>query len=184
MSLSKLGVAWTKGRASLKKLQEMSGNAQRLAKLSIFSMTRGEIVEGKKRLHESEQQLKEAKKIAQTSVRLSNDGSWRSAQEEYCEAVFTADITEGRALELVALCEDPEIQLGALSDAVGEAVRLAVAAATAHDVKRIDALLKQTTPVVKLLTSLDLVGNLRQKGDQARQHLRRLEDIRYDVSKR
>ena len=79
---------------------------------------------------------------------------------------------------------DPDILIGALSDVVGEYVRRAVMFATDGDRKSVEKLYEESKIIVGFLTSLDLTGSLRSKGDQSRQHLRRLEDIRYDMSRR
>lgn len=169
---------------SRRELQKLSADAQRLAKQAIFSLQRGDEQEGAARLAESVDILKKAQKISQTEIRLAGEGMWRSALEEMAEAVLFYRLVTGELVETGNLLDDPSVMLGGLSDAVGELVRFAVRAATAGDAARVEAIAEEAERLVEYLTSIDLTGGLRAKGDQARSHLRRLEDIRYDLSRR
>jgi predicted translin family RNA/ssDNA-binding protein len=169
---------------SRRELQKLSADAQRLAKQAIFSLQRGDESEGLSRLEEALAMLKKAQKISQTEQRLAGEGMWRSALEEAAEAVLFFRLISDRDIAVGTLFDDPSIVLGGLSDAIGELVRLAVRFATTGDVARVEAISDQAEELVEFITSLDLTGSLRAKGDQARSHLRRLEDIRYDISRR
>ena len=166
-------------------LQRESSSASRLAKQAIFSLQRGDAPQAKTQLAEAEAQLKRAHLAIKKEPKLLADASWRAALEEFCEAVLVDRAVHGKALfPLPELTEEPDIVLGALSDLAGELVRLAVHSATEGDTKKVDEWHKLAEEVVVYLTSLDLTGSLRSKGDQARGHLRRLEDIRYEVLRR
>jgi predicted translin family RNA/ssDNA-binding protein len=169
---------------SRRELQKLSADAQRLAKQAIFSLQRGDESEGLSRLEEALAMLKKAQKISQTEQRLAGEGMWRSALEEAAEAVLFFRLISDRDIAVGTLFDDPSIVLGGLSDAIGELVRLAVRFATTGDIARVEAISDQAEELVEFITSLDLTGSLRAKGDQARSHLRRLEDIRYDISRR
>ncbi len=169
---------------SRRELQKLSADAQRLAKQAIFSLQRGDEAEGMSRLEEALTILKKAQKISQTEQRLAGEGMWRSALEEAAEAVLFFRLISDGQIATGNLFDDPSILLGGLSDAIGELVRFAVRAATAGDIARVEAISDQAEELVEYITSLDLTGGLRAKGDQARSHLRRLEDIRYDLSRR
>jgi hypothetical protein len=65
-----------------------------------------------------------------------------------------------------------------------ELVRYAVRCATFGRGSEVFGLAEVAEESVAFLSSLDLTGPLRAKADQARSHLRRLEDVRYDVAKR
>ncbi len=117
-------------------------------------------------------------------MRLASEGIWHAALEEFAEAVLFFGMVTSKSFETGDLLDDPSIMLGGLSDAVGELVRLAVREATEGNAERVEVIAKEAERLVVFLTSMDLTGGLRSKGDQARQHLRRLEDIRYDLSRR
>jgi len=78
--------------------------------------------------------------------------------------------------------DEPDILVGGLSDLIGEFVRLAVKRAIDRDKKSVDKLLEMSNELIEFMLALDATGALRNKIDQARQHQRRLEDIRYDLS--
>lgn len=166
-------------------LQQMSGTAARLAKQAIFSFQRGEAEQGIKQLAEAEPLLLKGRQMVKKDARLNAEGIWRAALEEFCEASFVQKVVAGTDLFPPQIVTDePDILIGGMADAVGEIVRLAVRSATEHDAKRVDELFALAEKLVAFLTSLDLTGNLRAKGDQSRQHLRRLEDLRYEMSRR
>jgi len=62
--------------------------------------------------------------------------------------------------------------------------RFAVRKATLGDKVSVERLFKSAENMVAFLMSLDSTGYLRTKTDQAKQHLRRLEELRYDISKK
>jgi len=167
------------------RIQQLSGVAQRLAKQSIFSTQRGDTVRAQELLRQAEKALREGLKIQSKDTQLQNDGMWRSSLEEYTEASLFLRAAEGKpVLPARLLSDDPDIILGGLSDMVGELVRLAVQSATDGDAGKVTALHQLAVRIVEFLLSIDATGQSRQKVDQARQHLRRLEDVRYDVSRR
>lgn len=166
-------------------VQTESGVAQRLSKQAIFSLLRGEIARAREQLGDAEKRLRSIRSSIRKEPRLASDAGWRAALEEFCEASFVENvILDKEVLPAPDVTDEPDILIGGLADLVGELVRLTVRAATDGNRKQVEELSRVAERVVEFLTSLDLTGSLRQKGDQARQHLRRLEDVRYDVSRR
>ena len=86
--------------------------------------------------------------------------------------------------KVTAIADDPEIYLGGLSDITGELVRRSVLHATDGDHETVERIFEDVRRVVELLMDMDLTGGLRSKLDQAKQNLRKLEEIRYDLSLR
>jgi predicted translin family RNA/ssDNA-binding protein len=183
--LQVLKTRYEKIESMRRNLQAMSANAQRHAKQAIFAAQREESASANELLALSRGLLLQGKKLTKTEPRLASEGIWRSALEEYAEAlVFIQLASENKTIDWQEdLIEDPSTMLGGLSDAVGELVRLAIRAATARDTKRVERIAEQAEQLVDFLTSIDMTGPLRAKGDQARGHLRRLEDLRYDMSR-
>lgn len=183
--LKKLGVRYARLQSSRAELQQLSGTAQRLSKQAIFSMQRGDATHARQLLTQAKVALESGQKIVSKVVRLQNDGMWRSSLEEFSEASFFCNAAQGKPLFPVhTLTDDPDILIGGLSDTVGELVRLAVQSATDGDVTRVNSIHQLAEQIVEFLLSIDATGQSRQKVDQARQHLRRLEDVRYDLSRR
>ncbi|MBI5655211.1 hypothetical protein HZC53_06195 [Candidatus Uhrbacteria bacterium] len=167
-----------------RKLQELSQLAQRNSKQSIFALQRGEVDKSDKLLVEAEEALAKGLSLIKKQPRLNNEGMWRASLEEYCEACFFDKAIKGKDLfPPQRITDEPDILIGGLSDLIGEFVRLATKAAIEHDAEKVDELYGISEGMVEFLLSLDATGNLRNKIDQARQHLRKLEEIRYDLAK-
>lgn len=163
----------------------VSGQALSGAKQAIFKLQRNDHVGATADLERVNQQLSQGKKICQGDSGLAHEGVWRAAQEEACEATLVHDfLIKGKLAVSKLPCEDPEILIGGLSDFTGELARYAVIKATEGDKATVEKLYAVTVKVVETLLQLDLTGSLRAKFDQAKQHLRKLEDIRYELSRR
>lgn len=166
-----------------RKLAEFSGQAQHLAKQAIFAAQRDNLPEADKLLVEAKSLLSQGQLLTRQVKELESLGSYRAALEEYVEAeLFTKFLQTGKLDKVGKFNITPEVYLGGLSDMVGELVRYAIKLATAGKIKEVDKLVAVGTMVVGELAAMNLTGILRTKFDQAKQHLRRLEDIRYDLS--
>lgn len=166
-----------------RKLAEFSSQAQHLAKQAIFAAQRDSLPEADKLLAEASSLLSQGLQLTSKVKELESLGSYRAALEEYVEAeLFTKFLQTGKLDKVGKFNITPEVYLGGLSDMVGELVRYAIKLATAGKIKEVDKLVEVGTMVVAELAAMNLTGILRTKFDQAKQHLRRLEDIRYDLS--
>ncbi|MBP9747972.1 hypothetical protein KBD13_03525, partial [Patescibacteria group bacterium] len=76
----------------------------------------------------------------------------------------------------------PEACIGALSDVLGEVVRLLVRDAAEGSFARLSDARELADEVLETLLLLDGTGHARQKIDQARSHARKIEDIAYDAA--
>ncbi|MFA5185550.1 MAG: hypothetical protein WC551_03620 [Patescibacteria group bacterium] len=165
-----------------RKLQELSQLTLKNSKQAIFALQREEIEKSDKLLAEAEEALAKGMGLIKKQPRLTNEGMWRAALEEYCEACFFDKAMKGKDLfPPQRITDDPDILIGGLSDLIGEFVRLATKAAIERNADKVNGLYKTSEDLVEFLLSLDATGGLRSKIDQARQHLRRLEEIRYDL---
>ena len=79
---------------------------------------------------------------------------------------------------------DEDIYLGGLLDCTGEMVRHAVLAATAGKTDEVRRAHETVTEIVGEIIHFNLTGALRQKQDQVRSNLRKLEEMAYDLSLR
>lgn len=182
--LKKIGQDYILIESERTKLQVKSNEVLRLSKQIIFALQRSDEKHAKDLLNQAEKSLLECKKLINNKSRLINDGSWRAALEEFLEARFFYQVIKSEPLSLPdnLSVDDPGILLGAISDLIGEMVRLAVRLVTSHEYSKIEGLHKIAEEFISFIISLDLTGNARSKGDQAKQHFRRFEDIRYDLS--
>ncbi len=166
------------------KLSQISGELLRLSKRAIFALQRGDKIEASSRLKSCDVLLKEGLKIVAKQSVLQTEGVWKAAIEEYAEARIFESFLKGKLTYPASLKNYPDAIYGGLADAAGEMARLSVLRATEGDKVTIERAHQVTVQIVEHLASLELTGNLRSKFDQTKQHLRRIEDIRYDLSKR
>lgn len=181
-SLKKLAQRHAEIEVKRRKLQELSQAAQKKSKQAIFALQRDEKPRAADLLKQAQAALLEGRKIVLGEKRLYSEGMWRAALEEFCEAFFFERAIAGKELLPVPVTDEPDILVGGLSDLIGEFARLGVKKAIARDKEGVDRLLEMSGALVEFMLALDATGGLRNKIDQARQHLRRLEDIRYDLS--
>ena len=166
-------------------LAELAAKVGVMAKQSIFAAQRGEVASARRQLKEAENIIKQGQRVFRQVEELGTVGSWRAALEEYAEAsLFVGYLEHGKVGQITGVAVSVETYLGGLSDFVGELARYAIKLATARRAAEVDRLVEVGTVIVGELAAMNLTGSLRSKFDQAKQHLRKLEDIRYDLSLR
>ena len=155
------------------------------SKLAIFAVHRNEDSEAKKLVEQAGKQLEKLQKQLQAAPRFWNDGNLLAALEEFGEAWLVVEFARGKKLTfpkkpLLA----PEQQIGALADFTGELGRRAVLKATERQLKDVEKIYSTVSDVVRHLAEADLTGQARQKFDDAKRNLKRIEEIRYELSLR
>jgi predicted translin family RNA/ssDNA-binding protein len=173
----------SKQEAARRELSLVSQRLQGLSKRAIFAMHRDDQVEAGKLLKEGLKLVSLGQKQLVAVPVIAQDGAWRASREEFLEARLLASYLQGTSIAFLNQ-EDPEIAIGALSDLVGELVRQAVMEAVKGNRESVEKMLSVGQQVVATLLEMDLTGSLRSKVDQAKGHLRKLEDIRYDLAMR
>lgn len=185
VKLEQITLAQQKRESDRRALVSLSGQALSAAKQSIFKLQRKDSAGAAADLSRVEQLLREAGKICRRDNGLSHEGVWRAAQEEACEAILVYDfLVKDKLMASKLPTDDPEILVGGLSDFTGELARYAVIKATEGDRAMIEKSYAVALQIIEALLRLDLTGSLRSKFDQAKQHLRKLEEIRYELSRR
>lgn len=178
-----LNKSYNSSAVGRRQLGEISSQVQFLSKQAIFAAHRGEVAVALRLLLKSERHLKTGQKLINQIQDLEYQGSYRAALEEFVEAsLFYNYLESGQVSALTILRVPTEIYIGALSDFVGELVRYAVKLATIGQGDRVGKIVAAATEIVSELARMNLTGALRGKFDQARQHLRKLEDIQYDLA--
>lgn len=159
----------------------LSAKAQNASKRAIFAVQRDDEAGAKALLTEAEDLFESIRAKTAVNARLSQEGSYRAALEEYAEARFVAQMAwKGVISVLEGL--DEETQIAGLCDAAGEAVRLMTLYATAGREAEAREMKTRIDRVIVGLDAMDFSGYLRTKYDQARSHYRKAEDILYDLS--
>lgn len=159
-----------------------SYSAVREAKKAIFKIHRGEISQAEKELSSLENKISQIEKFAR-KLDLRADANLHSAIEEFLEALYFLKVIQGKPIpQKVSFSLTPDEQLGALADLTGELVRSATIDAISGNYSSIKKYRNATEDLFGVLLQMDLRGTLRQKRDDARRNLKRMEEILYDLS--
>ncbi len=169
--------------ASRRALQPLASQILSGSKRVIFAWQRDDAEEAESQLETVRGFVDQGVDMVHAEPRLAAEGSWRAALEEYAEAeLFSQYLLTNTIAVPDRIHEEPELFLGALSDVCGELVRRAQLLAASGKTEDLERMWVDVEQAVALLLDLDLTGGLRSKVDQARSHLRRLEEIRYDLA--
>jgi predicted translin family RNA/ssDNA-binding protein len=169
--------------ARRREIQQISSDILGASKRAIFAVQRGTKADADGELNGARKLVARGKKVVGTDRRLMSEGAWRAALEEFAEAAMYRDAMFAKIIGIPKeIADDPDVILGALSDVTGECVRSCVLAATRRDMKEVKRLSDIVRDGVAFLLELDLTGPLRQKFDQAKQNLRKVEEIAFDLS--
>lgn len=183
---STLSKAYAKNQQDRHALIADANTVLRLAKQAIFSLHRNEVKTARKQLDEVNKVFVGLqKRLAKANPALSQQGAYLAAIEEYLEAELFYQAMTGSPIGMVKnMKAGIEQYVGALSDMTGELTRQAVLRATAKDYEAVRRYAAVTQEVIGMLIDFDLVGGARQKYDDAKRNLKRMESILYDISLR
>lgn len=174
-----------KQRAVREVVIRQTREALQQSKLAIFAVHRNEDNEAKKLVEQAGKQLEKLQGQLKASPRFWNDGNLLAALEEFGEAWLVVEFARGKQLAFPKKPKlAPEQQIGALADFTGELGRRAVLKATERKNKDVEKIYTTVSDVVRHLVEADLTGPARQKADEAKRNLKRIEEVRYDLSLR
>jgi len=164
---------------------KMSGDAQQHAKKAIFALQREDKEGGNERLRLAEALLLELYKKFKNDKRLFHEGSYRAALEEYVEAMIFNNYVNSKPTGKIKVLEvDTDTFVSGLCDVPGELYRYAIRAATAHNFDLTKKCYEYAEEIIDELIDMDLTGYHRNKFDQAKQALHKLEQVVYELSLR
>ncbi|MFA5886784.1 MAG: hypothetical protein WC863_03310 [Patescibacteria group bacterium] len=151
------------------------------AKKSIFALQREDFKIAAQKLNEIEKALVNlATRFGQE--RLQREGAYKAAAEEYLEGkTFYSIIKKKKITPSPGLNLDYEAYLGGVCDLIGELVRYATNQAAKGKFNEVAKIKKTAADIMAQLIDFDLTGYLRTKYDQARGHLRKLEQMSYEI---
>jgi predicted translin family RNA/ssDNA-binding protein len=151
------------------------------SKKIIFKLQREEFKEAQEKFLEVEKSFKSIENEF-TAKRLKKEGAYKAAAEEYLEAkTFYQTIKETEITEITSLDFDYESYFGGICDLIGELVRYATNQATKGKFKEVSKIKTKADDIMSQLIDIDMTGYLRTKYDQARGHLRKLEQMAYEI---
>jgi len=181
--LKKIAQRYALAEKKKRELREVSAKLQKISKQVIFSLHRGKNSEASGQAMEADELMKQGLALIKKEKLIEDEGAWRAAVEEMLEANLFLNAVSGKDIfALKHRPEDPLIMIGALSDLIGELVRYGIFCATNKNHDEISRVSKIADRVFEMLLTLDATGYARTKVDQARQHVRKLEEIKYDLS--
>lgn len=162
-----------------------AGDALHIAKRSIFAMHRDDMKEAKDKLQQSEKILKDLHKKYKSNPALLEEGSMKEALEEFVEAQLLYRFLSKKGLgEIKGLPIPGEVFIGGLADVPGELHRYSIKVATERNMKAAIECKKAAEEIVGILIEFNLTKYLRNKFDQAKQSLRKIEQVVYELSLR
>lgn len=162
----------------------ISNDALHNAKRIIFMLHRGETGEAKKKLFEIERFLRQLEKKFGYE-RISEEGSYRAAVEEYVEAKMFYFVMINKKIDRIKEVNlNYSSYLGGLCDLTGELVRRAVNEAASGNLNEVTKIKKIINEIMEELIEFDMTGYLRTKYDQAKHNLGRIEQIDYEKAAR
>ncbi len=158
-----------------------SSEALQLSKRAIFDLHRDDKKQAKKNLTVAQEKLASLKTSFAKNPKLEFEGSYRAAVEEFVEATMFLRHIEKKAFTAIkGMNVFYEEYLGGLADMTGEIVR--------HTVKMVSSgrtdvreSVKAVEEVVAQMLEMNLTSKLRQKFDDAKRNLKRMEEILYDL---
>ncbi|MFA5184434.1 MAG: hypothetical protein WC456_02795 [Patescibacteria group bacterium] len=151
------------------------------AKKTIFALQRQDLKLAATKIAETENALKNLENRF-GAERLHREGAYKAAAEEYLEGkTFYLTIKNKEITATPDLNLDYEAYLGGICDLIGELVRYATNQAAAGKFNEVAKIKKTAAEIMAQLVDFDLTGYLRTKYDQARGHLRKLEQMAYEI---
>jgi len=161
-------------------LIKKSRDVLKLSKQIIYSVHRDDIAEAEKLVKQIESEKKKLDEIARHSKKMSCEGSYKVAIQEYAEAVLYLNfIKTGKLIELNT---DTEHFILGLTDLPGELVRKAVFLAGKGEVEKVIKIKDKVDMVYGELLKFDFRDNeVRRKLDSVKYDLRKLEDLVLDL---
>ncbi len=154
------------------------------SKKAIFAIHRNDMELAKERLEENEDVIKKIKSDFGMD-RATTEGSFMAGLEEYAEAkLFFNFITTSKIGKIKEIELPLESYLGGLCDLTGELVRLATNKAIDKKFSEIGKIKEIINEVLNELIDFDITGYLRTKYDQARNNLKKIEQMDYEINLR
>jgi len=159
-----------------------SNDILKLSKQAIFALHRDDVKQAEENLAESKKLIEYLETKIKKDKGLRYEGAFWAAMEEFVEASFFYQyIKTGKVTEIKDMRVGDRSYLGGLSDLTGELVRRSVILATKRKYKEIKVIHDVIENIVGELIEFNLTGPLRNKFDQAKHSLRKIEEIMYDL---
>lgn len=182
--LAQLKSDYRSNESERRQISSAANNILFEAKKTIFALQRQDMKTAEKKLDDIEKAFKNLEQHF-GATRLHREGAYRAAAEEYLEGKTFYLIIKNKPIDMVkGLSFDYESYLGGVCDLIGELVRYATNQAAKGKWSAVDKIKKGAEDIMAQLIDFDMTGYLRTKYDQARGHLRKLEQMAYEIKLR
>ena len=166
-----------------RELIAVSNDALSKSKRAIFALHRDDVKHAQELLVQAGKQFGQIESSFKKFSELKEEGAYRAALEEYAEAqLFLGYLASKMIVKIDARASEPSIYLAGLSDATGELVRYATRQVTLGHPEVVAEVEVVVRLVIEFILDLDLTGYQRNKFDQAKKNLSRLEQMTYDLA--
>lgn len=160
----------------------ISNEALNKSKQAIFSLHRNDFQNADMLLKQAEGKFKKLEKAFKKNELLRTEGSYKAGVEEYVEGkLFYKYLKTGKISEIKELRIEYDSYIGGLCDLTGELSRKAVSLASKEKFKEVEKIKKSVDEIMGELIKFNLTGNLRHKYDQAKNNMRKMESVMYDI---
>ena len=160
-----------------------ASDVQHWAKKAIFALQRDDNSLADELLTKSEKLLGQLNTKYKNNSRILSEGSYKAALEEYVEAALFKQFLTNKKLGKVAKFNiDENIYIGGLCDVPGELLRYAIKSATERNYDMVSHCFKVAEEIIGSTMDMNLTGYNRQKYDQAKGALNKLQHVAYEVS--
>jgi predicted translin family RNA/ssDNA-binding protein len=154
------------------------------SKRAIFALHRADVKRAGELLLSVEQILSELEENMGCE-RISHEGAYKAAVEEYVEAKMFYQVMAGKKVDKIDKFKlETESILGGICDLTGELVRRAVNLAGEGKFKEVKKMKDAVNEIMAELVEFDMTGYLRTKYDQAKTNLKKIEHISYEIKLR
>lgn len=182
--LENLKSDYAKNGSERRKIISLSNDVLFKAKKAIFAIQKLDKKAADAWFKDMEVSLKDLEKTFGFE-RLIREGAYKAAAEEYMEGKTLWQVVNGKKIETIKdISFDYESYLGGICDMIGELVRYATNQAAAGKFSAVAKTKKIAEETMEELADFDMTGYLRTKYDQARGHLRKLEQMAYEIKLR
>ena len=165
-----------------KQIIEFSNIILHDSKRVIFAIHRGDMDKAKQSLANIEKTLIKSEKTF-SHYRLTKEGSYRACTEEYVEAkIFYNIVTEKKIDKIPGIKLEPDTYLAGICDVTGELVRFAINKISDGEREQAKLAKALINDIISELVEFDMTGYLRTKYDQAKNNLKKIEQINYEIS--
>ena len=179
--IQKLKKDYDKHEAERRQIISLSNTVLHGSKRVIFALHRDDIKQAGVLLDEAEKALQSLEKKFGHN-RLIQEGAYKAGAEEYVEAKMFYRVITGKKVDKVHKIQlGTDSYLGGICDLTGELVRRAINMAAAGKAEEVKKIKQAINDIIAELVEFDMTGYSRTKYDQAKNSLKKIEQIDYEI---